>query len=604
MLIRVLGHQHGYYARDSNEAPRRSAALTTRLAVPRSRTTERADSNAESLLVEVPHRTAAEIVRKVTLLLKTSDGQARIAVLREMLRTMQLHARNVSTSLKLARESGATLLVSGKYNIVPAQGDTAATLNLTAKIVRVNEGRFLSEVVDGRQIQRDIILNDALGNLQTMQGQVAYQILYQRDKALPFSQNQLIEAATKVPARAFEAYIKGLLTPALDSRENYFRNALRLYQEVTPDGTFADAALELGHLYLGQRKFPEAVDSFERVINANQQCKERSKNEGRIGQCNDESYAEASFYIGLIKWQQSNYEQALAVLRPLAEDLKLTSVYNTLGAIAVQAARAEKKNEGKSAALLKEGLELLKKAAESSPEDLNVRFNYGIALFLQGDFMETAAQLRPIIAARPTDGEAYYILSKALQQQNDAAAATAVDNQARTNLTVGNRYANLEKEWLKSKTISDVPLRVEQPQRKDFVSVVLSRRSSAPVQTAVSETENLLAQARIYYKNGNDDEAMAVLRRVLAGEPMSAESYLILGKIHLRRGDLDQAISSFKTAIFWDNRQIDAHVSLGKIFLERGDCLQVKNYSASAMEIDANNPDAVALQRQAERCSK
>ena len=103
MLIRVLGHQHGYYARDSNEAPRRSAALTTRLAVPRSRTTERADSNAESLLVEVPHRTAAEIVRKVTLLLKTSDGQARIAVLREMLRTMQLHARNVSTSLKLAR---------------------------------------------------------------------------------------------------------------------------------------------------------------------------------------------------------------------------------------------------------------------------------------------------------------------------------------------------------------------------------------------------------------------------------------------------------------------------------------------------------------------
>jgi len=539
---------------------------------------------------------------KVPALNVISNGERK--AIQQRLRIPLTNLPSLATSLKLARESGATLLVSGKYNIIPAQGDTAATLNLTAKIVRVNEGRFLSEVVDGRQIQRDIILNDALGNLQTMQGQVAYQILYQRDKALPFSQNQLIEAATKVPARAFEAYIKGLLTPAAEARENYFRNALRLYQEVTPDGTFADAALELGHLYLGQRKFPEAVDSFERVVNANQQCKDRSKNEGRVGQCNDESYAEASFYIGLIKWQQSNYEQALAVLRPLAEDLKLTSVYNTLGAIAVQAARAEKKNEGKSAALLKEGLELLKKAAESSPEDLNVRFNYGIALFLQSDFMESAAQLRPIIAARPTDGEAYYILSKALQQQNDAAAASAIDNQARTYLTVGNRYANLEKEWLKSKTITEVPLRVEQPQRKDFVSVVLSRRTSAPVQTAVSETENLLAQARTYYKNGNDDEAMAVLRRVLAAEPMSAESYLILGKIHLRRGDLDQAISSFKTAIFWDNRQIDAHVSLGKIYLERGDCLQVKNYSASAMEIDANNADAIALQRQAERCSK
>jgi tetratricopeptide (TPR) repeat protein len=524
-------------------------------------------------------------------------------VIQQRLRIPLTNLPSLATSLKLARESGATLLISGKYNIVPAQGDTAATLNLTAKIVRVNEGRFLSEVLDGRQIQRDIILNDALGNLQTMQGQVAYQILYQRDKALPFSQNQLIESANKVPARAFEAYIKGLLTPAAEARENYFRNALRLYQEVEPAGTFVDAALELAHLYYGQRKFGEAVDSFERVVNANQQCKEKAKNDGKLAQCNDESFAEASFYIGLIKWQQSNYEQALAVLRPLAEDLKLTSVYNTLGAIAVQASRAEKKNEAKSAALLKEGLDLLKKAAESSPEDLNIRFNYGLALFLEGNSLEATGQLRPIIAARPSDGEAYYLLSKALQLQNDPTAA-AVDNQARTFLTTSNRYANLEKEWLKSKTIGDVPLRVEQPQRKDFVSVVLSKRNSTPVQTAVNETENLLNQARTHYKNGNDDEAMAVVRRVLAAEPMSAESYLILGKIHLRRGDLDQAISSFKTAIFWDNRQIDAHVSLGKIYLERGDCLQVKNYSASAMEIDAENQDAIALQRQAERCSK
>ena len=523
--------------------------------------------------------------------------------IQQRLRIPLTNLPSLATSLKLARESGATLLISGKYNIVPAQGDTAATLNLTAKIIRVNEGRFLSEVLDGRQIQRDIILNDALGNLQTMQGQVAYQILYQRDKALPFSQNQLIESANKVPARAFEAYIKGLLTPAAEARENYFRNALRLYQEISPEGTFVDAALELGHLYLGQRKFGEAVDSFERVVNANQQCKERAKNDGKLAQCNDESYAEASFYIGLIKWQQSNYEQALAVLRPLAEDLKLTSVYNTLGAIAVQASRAEKKNESKSAALLKEGLDLLKKAAESSPEDLNVRFNYGLALFLEGNTVEAAAQFRPIIAARPSDGETYYVLSKALVLQNDQ-AATAIDNQARTFLTTANRYANLEKEWLKTKTIAEIPLRVEQPQRKDFVSVVLSRRNSSPVQTAVSETENLLNQARTHYKNGNDDEAMTVVRRVLAGEPMSAESYLILGKIHLRRGDLDQAISSFKTAIFWDNRQIDAHVSLGKIYFERGDCLQVKNYSASAMEIDAENQDAIALQRQAERCSK
>jgi tetratricopeptide (TPR) repeat protein len=539
---------------------------------------------------------------KVPALNVVSNGERKI--IQQRLRIPLTTLPSLATSLKLARESGATLLIAGKYNIVPAQGDTAATINVTAKIVRVNEGRFLSEVIDGRQVQRDITLNDALGNLQTMQGQIAYQILYQRDKALPFSQNTLIEAANKVPARAFEAYIKGLLTPASEARENYFKNAMRLYSEITPDSTFADAALELGHLYLSQRKFSDAIDNFERVVNANQQCKERAKNENKIAQCNDESYAEASFYIGLIEWQQGRYEPALAVLRPLAEDLKLTSVYNTLGAIAVQASRAEKKNDAKAAALLIEGLDLLKKASESAPDDLNVRFNYGAALFLHGDYPEAATQFKSLVAANPRDGEAYYVLSKALAGQNDA-TATAVDNQARTFLTTANRYANLEKEWTKSKTISDVNLRVEQPQRKDFVSVVLSRRSAAtPTQPAMNETDSLLAQARTFFKNGQDDEAMAVLRRVLAGEPMSAESYLILGKIHLRRGDLDQAISSFKTAIFWDNRLIDAHISLGKIYLERGDCLQVKNYSASAIEINPDNQDAIALQRQAERCSK
>ncbi|CAN5446031.1 MAG: tetratricopeptide repeat protein [Acidobacteriota bacterium] len=525
-------------------------------------------------------------------------------IVQQRLRIPLTNLPSLATSLKLAREANATLLISGRYNIVPAQGDTAATLNVIAKIIRVNEGRFLNEELpDGRRITRDINLNDALGNLQTMQGQIAYQILYQRDKALPFSQNQLIETANKVPGRAFEAYIKGLLTPALEARENYFKNAMRLYTEATPDGTFADAALELGHLYLNQRKFAESIDSFERVINANQQCKAKAKGENKIAQCNDESFAESSFYIGLIQWQKDNYEQALAVLRPLAEDLKLTSVYNVLGAIAVQASRAEKKNEAKSAALLNEGLELLKRAAESAPEDVNIRFNYGMGLFLAGDYPNSSSQFKPVLAASPRDGEAYYLLSKALAAQNDV-TAPAVDNQARTFLTLNNRYANLEKEWLRSKTIGDLNLRVEQPQRKDFVSVVLIRKNALPVQTAVNETEGLLAQARTLFKNGNDDEAMAILRRVLAGEPMSAESYSILGKIHLRRGDRDQAVSSFKTAIFWDNRQIDAHVSLGKIYIDKGDCLQVKNYSASAIEISPENQDAIALQRQAERCSK
>ena len=512
---------------------------------------------------------------------------------------------SLATALKLSRDSKATLLVLGKYNIVPAQGETAATLNVAVKIIRVNEGRFLSEEMDGRRITRDISLNDALGNLQTMQGQIAYQILYQRDKtALAYSQNDMVVSANKIPSRAFEAYIKGLLTPASEARENYFKNAMRLFTEATPDGTFADAALELGHLYLNQRKLNESVDYFERVVSAYQACRASAKEQSKIAQCNDESFAESSFYIGLIRLQQGNFEQALAVLRPLAEDLKLTSVYNTLGSIAVQAARADKKNEARAAALFSEGLDLLKKANESSPDDLNIKFNYSIALFVAGKLPEAAELLRSVVAAKPNDGDAYYVLSKALSGQNEP-SATAVDNQARTYLTANNRYAALEKEWLRSKSLPDVPMRVEQPARKDFQSVVLTRRTAAlPAVAPSSETDDLIYRAREQFRTGDHDQAMITIRRIQASEPMNAESYLILGKIQLARGEADQATGSFKTAIFWDNRLVDAHVALGKIFMEKGDCLQVKNYASSAAEIDAKNSDVVALKRQAERCSK
>ena len=543
------------------------------------------------------------LLRVPTLNVISNEGRK---IIQQRLRIPLATLPSLATSLKLARESNATLLISGRYTIVPAGTDTAATINVTSKIVRVNEGRFMSEVIDGRQVTRDINLNDALDNLQTMQGQIAYQILYQRDKALPFSQNQLIEAANKVPARAFEAYIKGLLTPASssDSRENYFKNAMRLYTEATPEGTYSEAALELGHLYLNQRKFSDAVNSFERVVSASQRCREKAKADNKPAQCGDERFAEASFYIGLTFWQQGNFESALATLRPLTEDLKLTSVYNALGAIAVQASRKEKKNEGKAAALLTEGSELLKKAADSAPDDANVRFNYAMALFQMGNMVEAAAQMRSAIAAKPLDGDAYYILAKTLTAISDPLAET-IDNQARLKLTANNRYANLEKEWQKSKTVDDIGLRVDQPARKDFVSVVLSRKQGAQVtQTQVSEADNLLSQAETLIKNGNDDEAMTTLRRVLTSEPMSARSYMMLGKIHLRRGDMDQAISSFKTSVFWDNRLVEAHVSLGKIYVEKGDCLQAKNYAASAAEINADNQDVQALQRLSERCSK
>ena len=495
---------------------------------------------------------------------------------------------SLATSLKLARQGNASLLVAGRYNILPASDDVAAKITINAKLIRVEEGRFLSEVFpDGSRKTREIDLFDALGNLQTIQGQLAYQILYQRDKALPFSQNQFIEAANKVPARAFEAYIKGLLTDPGDAtlRENFFKNALRIYADERAGEVYAEAALELGHIYYDAGRNDDAIAYFVRIPQ------------------NNSRYAEGAFYTGVIYWKDKNYEQAIAVLGPLAEELGMTSVSNTVGAIAVEASVRSKKDEKKAAKFLVDGTEFLKKAAASTDDETGPQFNYGLALMLQNDFKEAAVYLRPVLADNPRDGEAHFLLAKCLEKTGDPAAAD-FDNQARRFLTVDNRYANLESAWKKN-SLDGIDLRVDLPTRREFVSVVLVKnRNVSPVRTAENETVVMLRNAEELYRVGKDDEAMNVLRRILVQEPMSAESYLLLGKIHFRRGDIEQAVSSLKTALFWKNQLIDAHVLLGRIYVQKGDCLQAQNYSRSALAIKSDDPNAVGLERQVERCSK
>ena len=84
---------------------------------------------------------------------------------------------------------------------------------MTSRVIKVNEGRTLGEVMDGGWATRQFDYGGPLTTLQDIHGRLAYQILYQRDKALPYSQNQIVQEATKIPQKAFEAYVKAVQLP-------------------------------------------------------------------------------------------------------------------------------------------------------------------------------------------------------------------------------------------------------------------------------------------------------------------------------------------------------------------------------------------------------
>ncbi len=530
----------------------------------------------------------AELLNKPGLLVVSSD-ERELAYQRLRLPETVIPSR--ATAIKLAREAKASMIVIGTYSVTPAEPDAKpgeakrekdkssveAYVQLTARVIKVNEGRTLGEMFDGSWATRQFDFGGPLTTLQNIQGRLAYQILYQRDKALPFSQNQLVQEATKVPQRAFEAYVKGVQLGERDEKRiNYLKNALRFFADANGGAIYPQAAFELGRYYMLDGKWKDATEYFTKL------------------QKKDPHYAEAAFYAGLGYAKMGDFGRALAALVPLASDVPLIGIYNNAGAVAVQASREEKKDDER-ARLLAQGASFLARAAESSPDDPFVHFNYALALFLSGKYAEAADQLKPVITADPQDGQAYFLYAKSLEKTGKVEIANASDDQARRYLP---NYAKWQTEWQKSQTVNGVSLRMRAVLNRDDISDLTRKNAIAANTNPNSGTEDLLVKARELYQAGRDDEALPELHRVVMLEPTNAEAYLLSGRINQRRGDQEAAIAALKTAIFWDPKLIDAHILLGRIFLERGDRGEASKYATSAITIDANNQEAIALQRQ------
>jgi tetratricopeptide (TPR) repeat protein len=528
----------------------------------------------------------AELLRKPGLVVVSSDERE---LAYHQLRLPETVIPSRATAIKLARQAKASIIVIGSYTVTPpppTQGESAEKtptsagyVQVTARVIKVNEGRNFGEVRDGNWITRQFDRGDALTSLQEIHGWLAYQILYQRDKALPYSQNQLVQEATKIPQKAFEAYVKAVQLPLRsDVRANYLKNALRYYAESLGGAVYPQAAFELGRGYMDLGNWKDATEYFSKI------------------QKKEPHYAEAAFYASLGYTKLGDYGRALATVVPLSNDLPLIAVYNNAGAVAVQAAR-ENKNDAERTRLLGQGMDFLGQAAKSAPTDQMVHFNYGYALFLAGKYNEAAEHFRPVITSDQQDGQAYFLFSKSLAKLGNTEAATAADDMARRYLRTA--YAKWETEWQKSGTTSGVNLRMRDVlNREEVFGLQRETNITAALGSPSSATQDLLVKARDLYQAGRDEEALPELHRVVMIEPTNAEAYLLSGRINLRRSDQEAAIAALKTAIFWDPKLIDAHILLGKIFLERGDRGEARKYALSAIAIDPNNQEAIALQRQ------
>ena len=456
-----------------------------------------------------------------------------------------------ATMIKIAERAGANLMIIGTYRIDGQGRDSSITV--TARVIDIREGRLV-----GKEYNRGGPLLD----LQRLQGELAYEILVQRNSSLPYSREKLVTDATAAPIGAFENFIKATLTRDQQARVGFLERAIKEVADKSKTRYIA-AIFELGRIQYEAGDYKSALEQLTQV-------EER-----------DPRYDEAQFYVAVCQDALGQIDASLAAHQKLAERLPLYEVYNNIGVLYIKQKQYQP------------ALNHLKPAVDAMPRDSDTLFNLGYAYFLAKDYGKAIETLRTETRQRANDGEGFYLQSKALSATGDQAGATQAADQAKKLLAA---YAQWETRGMpplaRMKTtfskINYYRYKREQDERAN---------GQASVSGLTPQADQLMDVARNAFQQGRNDDALASLSKLLQVSPQSFEAHLLMGRVYERRGDFERATNALKAALFWNPRLVAAHVLLGRISVLKNDCPGAQAASAKALQIDANDPDAGALKR-------
>lgn len=456
-----------------------------------------------------------------------------------------------ATMIKIAERAGANLVVMGTYRIAGEGRDS--TITITARVIDIREGRLT-----GKEYNR----GGPLVDLQKLQGDLAYEILYQHNPALPFSRDQITTDATVAPIGSFENFIKGMLTRDRDARVAFLEHAIKEYSDRTK-ASYVPAIFELGRIRFEAGEYKEALEQLNLIDDKNPR------------------YDEAQFYIGVAENALGHVDQSLASLKKLAARLPLFEVYNNIGVLLIKQKQ------------YKEALDHLKPASDAAPRDTDTLFNLGYAYFLAKDNANAAATLKDETKQRPSDGEAFYILSKALAAAGDQAGATAASDQAKKLLPSFAQWETKGAPQLGRLKTSFSKINYYRYKRDQDERL----NSQTRITSLSPQADQLLETARNAFVAGRNEDALQALGKVLQVAPQNYEAHLLMGRVYERRGDFDRAANALKAALFWNPKLGPAHVLLGRIAVLKSDCASAQASAGKAIEIDPNDQDALALKR-------
>jgi tetratricopeptide (TPR) repeat protein len=275
--------------------------------------------------------------------------------------------------MKIGETLDAEQVVYGCFEFTPpASGPiTTGSLHVTARVVDRRRLRVSPEFTE----------TGALEDLATIEAHLAWRALTLIAPTMAPAEAEFRSLRTPLRLDAEENYIRGLLAHTSEQKEKYFSQAVHL------DSRFAHAYYQLGQIHYQRKEYRQAVASLEKV---------------GLGDIHSH---EASFLLGLARFQSADYKGAQQTFSMIAAAVPLGEVFNNLGA-------AESR-----ANLSQASIDDFRRALDGDANDPVYRFNLGYELWKKGDFSAAAESFRALLDLQPDDPAAPLLLARCLKKQ-------------------------------------------------------------------------------------------------------------------------------------------------------------------------------------------
>lgn len=445
-----------------------------------------------------------------------------------------------ATVIKVGQLVGATRVIAGTLQRIPAEQGGGETLLVHVRSIRLDTGRLEPDIVE-RAPMTDL-----------------FEVFEHAAARLLGRATDLAPVADRPPLGAFESYVKGLLSDNPDTRVKF------LLAAVAAAPQYDRARLALWDARTAQGDHARALIDAQ-TVPATSPWSRRAR-----------------FDAALSLIALKRYDEAFSRLKALGSERPAAAIDNNMGVVQIR--RGAGGDSGKPAYFFN-------RAVTEEPADPNSYFNLGYAYALDNDPQAAIYWLRESVRRNPADPDAHFVLGSVLQ----AGATTA---EAKRELELA-RQLSARYEELARRAADDhrhVPPGLER--LKMNLEPALSELETAIATPAQREQREMAAfyldRGKRLFEEQRDREALMELRRATYLSPYNAEAHLLIGRIYLRARQVPDAIGALKISI-WSEDTLAARLALAEAYLDKGDRALAREQAERALVIAPGSAEAKQL---------